>query len=274
MMRKRRTTTTTTTSHRADRPSDARRSWTRALARGAVLTMSVLAMVIAAVGCSGTLRFNGRGMQGEVTITRDSSPTHTVAVTRCGEGIYDGRPIELYCDAYGRLVMIKDLTTGRWYRVSGPHPMLPPDVPHFTFDGLAYTLPPEPAEPILSLPDASNEEILEEWGGAIQPDGSIRAAGTWQYDRGLDRLDLAICLDGTTPLPEPDAFPLAYELIVLLDRDLPLMLHRVVGDRSVVLAYVTEMGVSTVEVDVDGSGPVPGGLIELLRRLWTPPGAS
>ncbi|MBX3372877.1 MAG: hypothetical protein KF817_03520 [Phycisphaeraceae bacterium] len=37
--------------------------------------------------------------------------------------------------------------------------------------------------------------------------------------------DLAICLDGTIWLPEPDAFPLACDRIVLPDRDLPAMIH-------------------------------------------------
>ncbi|MBX3372879.1 MAG: hypothetical protein KF817_03530 [Phycisphaeraceae bacterium] len=271
-----RTRTRTTASHRAAVHACARHGRTGGRARAArwaVLAMSALAMVIAGVGCSGRVSIAGPGFRGDVTF-RESPAQATAPVTRCGEGTYDGRPIELYCDAHGRLVFIKDLTTGRWYRVSSPEPMLPPDVPHFTFHGMAYILPPEPAETTLSLPDGSNEEILEQWGGAIHRDGSVRAGGAWQYDRGLDQLDLSICLDGTTWLPEPDAFPLAYELIVLPDADLPLMLHRVVGSRADVLAYMDAIGVEHCELDVDGYGPVPAAMLQLLQTLWRPPQPS
>lgn len=246
------------------------RSRTRGLARGGVLAICAMAMVVAAVGCSGRVQV---GFERD-RITLDyipHGPGQGPRLQYCGTTVYNGRQVELYCDGQGRLILVRDIASGRWYRVIGPQPMLPPDVPHFTFNGMAYTLPPEPAGIILSVPDRSNLEILEQWGGSVQQDGTVRAGGTWQYDRALDRLDLSLCLDGTTWLPEPDAFPLAYELIVLPDADLPLMLHRVVGTRAEVLAYVAVMRAGDFELDVDGYGPVPAAMIQFLQTLWHPP---
>lgn len=250
-----------------------RRRWRRVVS-AAMLVCTVVACAVAA-GCSGRVRVQGSPWgDGEIEVeVRRGTPASGTRV--CGTLIHDGRTYELHCDGQGRIILARDVVTGRWYRViMDPLPMLPDDLPQFMHDGIHYALPPAPPRLVLEVPDGAPTDVLAEWGGSVAPDGAVIAGGAWSYDRGADVLDLSLCLDWSVPLPDPGTFDLSFELIVLPDPVLGLMLHRVVGPRAEVIRYGDALGVSVVDLTVDGYGPVPGGLIELLARITMPPDPS
>jgi len=238
------------------------------------LLLMTAAMVSAAgmVGCAGSGRFEiniggiGTGVfQWETA--RNPGPSRG---TFCGNVLHDGRMYNVYCDANGQPIYAQDQQSGRWFRLTpmSEAPLLPPHFPGMMINGVEYVLPPDPEVLELSAPsDLSAAEIAGQWGTTVGRDGTVFGAAAWSYDRSADVLDVTISADWSVGLPNPWQFQLGYELLVVSDDTGGVLLHRVVGARAEVAAYMEAMGASLTELDIDGVGSVPPAFAWLERNV-------